>query len=78
MANSRFEYVKSYEQQFKALPETYVVIRIDGRGFTKFCEAHNFEKPNDDRALGLIWFGRDLEKIKCSRIVFFIIISHVG
>ena len=54
MANSRFEYVKSYEQEIKALPETYIVIRVDGRGFTKFCQTHEFDKPNDDRALKLI------------------------
>lgn len=54
MANSRFEYVKSYEQQIKALPETYIVIRIDGRGFTKFCQAHNFNKPTDDQAIKLM------------------------
>ena len=54
MANSRFEYVKSYEKQVTALPETYIVIRIDGRGFTKFCEAHQFNKPNDDKALELM------------------------
>jgi tRNA(His) guanylyltransferase len=30
------------------------VIRIDGKGFTKFCEAHAFRKPNDERALQLM------------------------
>jgi len=54
MANSRFEYVKSYESEIKALPETYIVIRVDGRGFTKFCKAHDFQKPTDDAAINLI------------------------
>jgi tRNA(His) guanylyltransferase len=31
-----------------------MVVRIDGRAFTKFCTLHNFEKPNDDRALNLM------------------------
>lgn len=31
-----------------------MVVRIDGRGFTKFCKAHDFKKPNDKRALDLM------------------------
>lgn len=31
-----------------------MVVRLDGRAFTPFCEAHNFEKPNDMRALKLM------------------------
>lgn len=54
MANSKFEYVKKFEQSNVLLPNTYMVVRIDGRGFTKFSEAHNFEKPNDLRALKLM------------------------
>ena len=54
MANSRFEYVKTFEKQHQAIPETYIVIRIDGRGFTKFCNKHKFKKPNDDNALLLM------------------------
>ncbi|KAL8898054.1 MAG: hypothetical protein Q9207_006898 [Kuettlingeria erythrocarpa] len=48
MANSKYEYVKLFEQHFNLLPNTYVVVRIDGRGF------HHFEKPNDRRALDLM------------------------
>ena len=47
MSHSRFEFVKKYEQTRTALPNTYLVVRIDGRSFTEFCSAHNFEKPND-------------------------------
>lgn len=54
MANSRFEYVKNFEQERIALPETYMVVRIDGRSFTKMCKAYEFEKPNDIRALSLM------------------------
>lgn len=54
MAKSRFEYVKQFEQHDCVLPETFFVVRLDGRAFTKFCDAHRFEKPNDLRALGLM------------------------
>ena len=36
MANSKFEYVKSFERQSVLLPNTYIVVRIDGRGFHKY------------------------------------------
>lgn len=51
MACSRFEYVKKFELPDPALPGTYMVVRIDGRGFTKFSDLHEFEKPNDLGAL---------------------------
>ncbi|KAI1649904.1 tRNA guanylyltransferase [Daldinia loculata] len=54
MANSRFEYVKQFEQVDHLLPNTWIVVRIDGRGFTKLCAKYNFEKPNDRRALDLM------------------------
>lgn len=51
MACSRFEYVKNFELADNALPETYMVVRIDGRGFTKFSDLQEFKKPNDLAAL---------------------------
>jgi hypothetical protein len=36
MANSKFEYVKAFEQPDSLLPNTWVVVRIDGRAFTKY------------------------------------------
>ncbi|KAG0139388.1 hypothetical protein CROQUDRAFT_54801 [Cronartium quercuum f. sp. fusiforme G11] len=54
MANSRFGYVRGSELDDRLLPQTYVVIRLDGKGFTKFSSAHAFEKPNDKRALRLM------------------------
>lgn len=48
MACSRYEYVKSYEQDDKILPNVWIVIRIDGKKFHKFANAHKFEKPNDE------------------------------
>eukprot|EP00347_Sterkiella_histriomuscorum_P017049 403350856 len=54
MANSKFEYVKKFEFSNTLLPNTFMVVRIDGRGFTNFTTQHNFEKPNDIRGLQLM------------------------
>lgn len=54
MAKSKYEYVKDYETSGVCLPGCWIVVRIDGRGFTNFAEKHNFEKPNDMRAIGLM------------------------
>ncbi|KAG5899780.1 hypothetical protein JTB14_006115 [Gonioctena quinquepunctata] len=54
MANSKFEYVKEFEQDEKILPNCWIVVRVDGKGFHKFSAKHNFEKPNDQRALWLM------------------------
>ncbi|ORZ23198.1 Thg1 C terminal domain-domain-containing protein [Absidia repens] len=54
MANSKFEYVRFFEQNDSLLPNTYIVIRIDGRGFHRFSQTHDFAKPNDRRAIDLM------------------------
>eukprot|EP00887_Chlorella_sp_A99_P005211 scaffold1.g5211.t1 len=54
MANSRFEYVKRFELDDRLLPACWIVIRLDGKGFTRFCDLHGFEKPNDSRGLALM------------------------
>ena len=54
MANSRYEYVKKFERESILLPQTHIVIRVDGRGFHKFSDYYNFEKPNDAKALEVI------------------------
>ena len=54
MAKSKYEYVKLFEQSTPLLPSCYIVVRIDGRAFTKFCENLNFEKPNDMRGIKLM------------------------
>ncbi|AOA61351.1 tRNA(His) guanylyltransferase [Komagataella phaffii CBS 7435] len=54
MANSKFEYVKAFEKEVYLLPETYMVVRVDGRGFHKLSETYKFEKPNDLNALELM------------------------
>ncbi|ORX73586.1 tRNAHis guanylyltransferase [Linderina pennispora] len=54
MANSAYEYVRNFEQNDSLLPATWLVVRIDGQGFTKFTAKHGFTKPNDIRALRLM------------------------
>ncbi|KAI1003027.1 tRNA(His) guanylyltransferase [Podosphaera aphanis] len=54
MANSKYEYVKKFEQADVLLPNTWIIVRLDGRGFHKFSTKHSFEKPNDRRALDLM------------------------
>ena len=54
MANSRYEYVRGFELNDSLLPSCFIVVRIDGKGFTKFSELHGFAKPNDLQALQLM------------------------
>ncbi|CAH1783898.1 unnamed protein product [Owenia fusiformis] len=54
MALSRFEYVKQFETDDRCLPNCWIVVRIDGKGFHRFSDQHNFLKPNDDRSLHLM------------------------
>ncbi|KAG5300607.1 tRNA guanylyltransferase [Histoplasma ohiense] len=54
MANSKYEYVKTFEQDDSLLPNTWIVVRIDGRGFHRFSDRYKFQKPNDERALNLM------------------------
>uniref|UniRef100_UPI00358F2B91 probable tRNA(His) guanylyltransferase n=1 Tax=Myxine glutinosa TaxID=7769 RepID=UPI00358F2B91 len=54
MANTKFEYVRSYEVNDACLPNCWIVVRLDGKNFHRFCDAHGFRKPNDDRALQLM------------------------
>ncbi|KAF3932723.1 hypothetical protein ABW19_dt0204502 [Dactylella cylindrospora] len=52
----RFEYVRHFELSTTThlLPNTFIVIRIDGRSFHRFSTLHGFTKPNDPRALNLM------------------------
>lgn len=54
MAHSEFEYVRNFELSDILPPSNWIVVRIDGRGFSKFSKKHAFEKPNDKRALNLM------------------------
>eukprot|EP00088_Acartia_fossae_P038995 TRINITY_DN4054_c0_g1_i6.p1 TRINITY_DN4054_c0_g1~~TRINITY_DN4054_c0_g1_i6.p1 ORF type:complete len:288 (-),score=34.30 TRINITY_DN4054_c0_g1_i6:224-1087(-) len=61
MAKSKFDYVRNFELDDKLLQNSWIVIRIDGKGFHKFSDAHEFTKPNDVNALNLM--------NKCARAV---------
>jgi len=54
MACSKYEYVKKFENSQILLQNTYLVVRLDGKGFSKFTDTHNFIKPNDKRGLDLM------------------------
>jgi tRNA(His) guanylyltransferase len=54
MAGSRYAYVRTSELPDSLLPSTFLVIRIDGKGFHAFSQSHEFAKPNDERALQLM------------------------
>lgn len=54
MAKSRFEYVKQFENHLKLLPNTFLVVRIDGHKFTSFCSSQSILKPNDKRLANLM------------------------
>ncbi|GMH09297.1 hypothetical protein Nepgr_011138 [Nepenthes gracilis] len=48
------DYVRSFQFDSKLMPSTWIVVRIDGCHFHRFCEIHEFEKPNDKLALELM------------------------
>ncbi|KAH6642836.1 tRNAHis guanylyltransferase-domain-containing protein [Boeremia exigua] len=54
MANSKYEYVRFFEQPDILLSNTWIVVRIDGRGFSKLTTKYKFVKPNDRDALDLM------------------------
>ncbi|KAH7390747.1 tRNAHis guanylyltransferase-domain-containing protein [Phaeosphaeria sp. MPI-PUGE-AT-0046c] len=54
MANSKYEYVRLFEQPDALLANTWIVVRIDGRGFSKLTTKYKFVKPNDRNALDLM------------------------
>ncbi|KAL3646843.1 tRNA-His guanylyltransferase [Castilleja foliolosa] len=54
MANSKYEYVKSFEVEDEIMPPNIIVVRVDGHDFRRFSEVHEFEKPYDMKALELM------------------------
>ncbi|KAF2820152.1 Thg1-domain-containing protein [Ophiobolus disseminans] len=54
MANSKYEYVRLFEQPDNLLANTWIVVRIDGRGFSKLTTRYEFVKPNDRNAADLM------------------------
>ena len=54
MTNSEFEYVRKFEQWDALPPSNWIVVRVDGRGFSKLCKKYEFEKPNEKRGIDLM------------------------
>ncbi|XP_057474195.1 tRNA(His) guanylyltransferase 1-like isoform X4 [Actinidia eriantha] len=54
MANSKYEYVKSFEVEDEVMVPNLIVVRINGRDFSRFSVIHEFEKPNDEKSLNLM------------------------
>ncbi|KAL5975114.1 hypothetical protein ACLOJK_031793 [Asimina triloba] len=54
MADGKYKYLKSFEAEDRLLPCTWIVVRIDGCDFSRFSEVHDFDKPNDEKALNLM------------------------
>ena len=54
MAKSKYDYVREFEHEDNCLPNCWIVVRIDGRNFSKFADSHQFIKPNDLGALELM------------------------
>ena len=54
MAKSKFEYTRKFEEELRLLPNSWIVVRVDGKGFHKFSDAHKFAKPNEKAALDLM------------------------
>lgn len=54
MANSKYEYVKSFEVEDEIMLPNIIIVRVDGCDFLRFSEVHEFEKPNDKKALDLM------------------------
>lgn len=54
MVNSKYSYLKEMETKTNLLPHCWIIVRIDGKGFHKFSERHNFKKPNDFRSIELM------------------------
>lgn len=54
MAGSQYAYVRGFEAPDALLPDTFIVVRVDGRGFHRFSEEHGYARPCDARGLGVM------------------------
>ena len=54
MAQSRFEYVRNFECADNLLPNSWIVVRIDGKKFHSFTDKHGYSKPNEKAGLDLM------------------------
>lgn len=46
--------MKRFEAEERLLPNCWTVVRVDGRGFARFVDAHRFNRPNDDRGIRIM------------------------
>ncbi|EYU44039.1 hypothetical protein MIMGU_mgv1a009342mg [Erythranthe guttata] len=70
MANSKYEYVRSFEVEDEIMLPNIIIVRIDGRNFCRFSKFHEFEKPNDMKALELMNLCADAVLEKFPDIIF--------
>ncbi len=55
MAGTRFEYVRAFERTHdELLPNAWIVVRVDGNGFSDFVKTHSWLKPMDQRGVNLM------------------------
>ncbi|CAL0305043.1 unnamed protein product [Lupinus luteus] len=54
MANSKYEYVKSFEVEDEVMFPNLILVCINGRNFSRFSQLHRLEKPYDLNALKLM------------------------
>ena len=56
MANSKYDYVRDYEEATdnKLLKGCFIVVRVDGQSFHNVSRDYCFTKPNDKRSLDLM------------------------
>ena len=54
MANTKFQYVREFERDTLLLPNTWLVVRVDGNGFSEFVRNQRFKKPMDARGVNLM------------------------
>lgn len=50
----KFQYFDKFKKNEFCLPGSWIVVRLDGKQFTRFTDFHVFDKPNDIRALELM------------------------
>lgn len=50
----KYRYMKIFKKNEICLPNSWIVVRLDGKQFSRFTDIHGFEKPNDVRALQLM------------------------
>ncbi|XP_049348134.1 tRNA(His) guanylyltransferase 1-like isoform X1 [Solanum verrucosum] len=48
------EYLRSFQFESRLMLSTWIVVRVDGCHFHRFCDDNGFQKPNDEQALKLM------------------------